>query len=172
MTPPMAGDVAASAAIVGGSLEGDGAQPTAAAWAADVSQLVRPRIALMVLATVVAAFWPTAGRPESLLAFTGLLVGTGLVAASSSIVNQILERDSDRLMPRTARRPLVAGRLATTDAWFVSAVTLIIGSIMIVASFGWAAAAAALEAAAVAWRAAWARSTSCCRLWSNACCCC
>ena len=76
---------------------------TAAAIAADVSRLVRPRIALMVLATVVASMWLTAGRGVGGPALFWLLVGTTLVAASSSIANQILERDADRLMPRTVR---------------------------------------------------------------------
>lgn len=95
--------------------------------AADVSRLVRPRIAVMVLATVVAAAWLTAGRPEDPVRLAWLLVGTALVAASSSVANQILERDTDRLMRRTAARPIAAGRLSVPAAWVITGVTLVVG---------------------------------------------
>lgn len=111
---------------------------------ADVSRLIRPRIALMVLATVVASMWLTAGRavvgPEMLW----LLLGTTFVAASSSIANQILERDADRLMPRTARRPIAAGRLSVPVAIMVATLLVFAGGLMITVASGWQAAVAAL----------------------------
>ncbi len=109
----------------------------------DVSSLVRPRIAVMVLVTVVAAAWLTAGRPDDLLPLAGLLVGTTLVAASSSIANQILERHTDRLMPRTAGRPLAAGRLSPSAGWRLAFLTLAAGLAVSVLSVGWQPAAAA-----------------------------
>jgi len=121
------------------------APPTEAAFVlADVSRLVRPRIALMVLATVVTAFWITGGGRADSVHLIGLLAGTALVAASSSIANQILERDTDRLMPRTARRPIVAGTLSVAAATGLAAATLVAGTIMTTASAGWPAAAAAI----------------------------
>jgi heme o synthase len=39
------------------------------------------------------------------------LLGTALVAAAASALNQVVERDFDGLMRRTAQRPLPAGRL-------------------------------------------------------------
>jgi protoheme IX farnesyltransferase len=111
--------------------------------AADISQLVRPRIALMVLATVATAFWLTAGRPADVSGLLWLLCGTALVAASSSVANQILERSTDRLMSRTARRPLAAGRLSVTAAWWLTATLLASGTAIAVVSGGWQAAAAA-----------------------------
>ena len=72
-----------------------------------------------------------------------LLVGTALVAASSSVANQILERSTDRRMKRTASRPIAAGRLSTRDAWVIAAASLGVGVAAIVASAGWRPAAAA-----------------------------
>ncbi len=95
---------------------------------ADVSQLVRPRIALMVLVTVFAAMWVTSGsRQLDWLSVVGVLVGTAVVAASSSIANQILEKRTDGLMARTASRPLAAGRLSDRSAWLLVAVSFIGG---------------------------------------------
>ena len=115
------------------------------AIAADCSRLVRPRIALMVLVTVLAALWLTAGAdrlPSDRVAW--LLLGTALVAASSSIANQIIERDTDRLMPRTAKRPIASGRLGVARAWWITAVTLVAGLALQTWAFGWQPAAAAL----------------------------
>jgi protoheme IX farnesyltransferase len=109
----------------------------------DVSLLVRPRIAVMVLATVVVAMWLTQGRPTSSVALAWLLVGTALVAASSSIVNQILERRTDRLMERTRSRPLADRRLGVGAAAALAAVTLVAGALMVAAGGGWPAAGAA-----------------------------
>jgi len=115
-----------------------------AAQAADLSRLFRPRIAVMVLATVAAAAWITAGPAYGRGALACLLAGTLAVAASSSVANQILERDSDRRMRRTAARPLAAGRMAPREAWVLAAVLLVVGLWVTVAAGGvWAAAASA-----------------------------
>ena len=92
--------------------------------AKDVAMLTRPRIAVMVLATVATGMWLTGGSFSSAV-WLSVLVGTGLVAASSSIANQILERQLDRRMPRTADRPLASGRLRSSSACWFAAVTLI-----------------------------------------------
>ncbi|MFM7108546.1 MAG: UbiA family prenyltransferase, partial [Planctomycetaceae bacterium] len=113
-----------------------------AAVVADASQLVRPKIAVMVLATVVAAFWLVAGPPADVGAFVALLVGTALVAASSSIANQVVERRTDRLMPRTARRPVASGRLGVGPSSLLAAVPLVAVTAVIVAAAGRQAAAA------------------------------
>ena len=111
--------------------------------AADLARLCRPRIAIMVLATVAAAAWITAGPDLDRGALASVLLGTLLVAASSSVANQILERDTDRLMRRTAGRPLASGRLGVREAWWISGVLLACGLAVTVAAGGvWAAAAA------------------------------
>jgi heme o synthase len=123
----------------GGDLAG-----TASALAADISRLTRPRIALMVLATVVTSGCLTAGRGFAGPELLWLLIGTTLVAASSSVANQILERDADRLMPRTARRPIAAGRLSVPAAIILATLLLAVGGLIMTLSSGWQPAAAAL----------------------------
>lgn len=78
--------------------------------------LIKPRISFFV---VLAAFTggllgagPSAALPEVLLAALAI----GAVAAASCVFNQVIERDVDRLMRRTADRPLVTGRLSVRDA--------------------------------------------------------
>jgi protoheme IX farnesyltransferase len=111
---------------------------------ADISRLVRPRIAIMVLATVAASAWLTVGRPDDVSSLLAVLFGTALVAASSSIANQILERDSDRLMRRTSSRPLASGRLSVSSGWILAWCLLGLGTVICWQAAGWAPAAAAL----------------------------
>jgi len=118
--------------------------PAVALRPADLSRLVRPRIAVMVLCTVVAAAWLTGGRPADPGHMVLLLVGTALVAASSSIANQILERDADRLMRRTASRPIASGRLGVQTAWALTLVGLVFGAAICQVAAGWGPAAAAV----------------------------
>ncbi len=143
MTPPtLAAELSASTVSAAGLLDRAAARQGTAVLS-DLSSLVRPRIAVMVLVTVVAAFWLTAGRPADPLPVLGLLLGTTLVAASSSIANQILERATDRLMPRTAKRPLAAGRLSPSAGWVLAILTLAAGLGVCTWSTGWQPAVAA-----------------------------
>src|SRR5438128_808704 len=73
--------------------------------------LTKPRIAVMVLMTVAVGF-VLGGRGSSHPATLALaLIGTGLVAAGASAWNQVIERDRDSRMRRTAKRPLPSGKL-------------------------------------------------------------
>lgn len=83
---------------------------------ADYVDLVRPRMTVLVLFTVGAGAFLAAqatGEPvgQSLPWLFHAVLGTGLVAAAASALNQYLERDSDALMRRTEDRPLPAGRM-------------------------------------------------------------
>jgi protoheme IX farnesyltransferase len=83
--------------------------------AADYLQLVRPRLALLVLATVGAGWLLAAGREPDWPPLAHALIGTALLFAGASALNQWLERHRDALMPRTANRPLPAGRLQPAE---------------------------------------------------------
>jgi len=93
----------------------------ARAHAADIAELVKPRISALVMVTVAAGYYLAAPPAASALALLHALVGTALVASAASALNQVAERDVDAMMRRTAARPLPAGRLsplaAATFAW-------------------------------------------------------
>jgi protoheme IX farnesyltransferase len=75
---------------------------------ADIVELAKPRITLMVVVTAgIGILLASGGRVPM-----ELLIGTGLVAAGSAALNHVLERDIDALMRRTADRPLPAGRMS------------------------------------------------------------
>ncbi len=78
---------------------------------ADYVELFRPRIALLILFTVAAGFGlASAGAPD-LARLLHTVLGTALLVAGASALNQVFERHSDARMERTANRPLPSGRL-------------------------------------------------------------
>ncbi|MEM7313222.1 MAG: heme o synthase [Planctomycetota bacterium] len=93
----------------------------------DYLELTKPRISTLVLVTVaVGGFVATWGQPDPYLLFHAI-VGTGLVAASSCIWNQWIERDTDARMPRTANRPIASGRVGRTEVYILGSALLLIG---------------------------------------------
>ena len=78
---------------------------------ADWAELVRPRIAVLVLATVAVGAWLAHDATTAAATILHAVIGTTLVTGAASALNQLLERDTDALMHRTRDRPLPAGRL-------------------------------------------------------------
>ena len=83
---------------------------------AEYVTLSKPRIATMVLVSVAVGFTLATQNGFDLVQLSAALLGIGLSAAASSILNQWVERDTDALMPRTANRPLPAGRVSESEA--------------------------------------------------------
>jgi protoheme IX farnesyltransferase len=78
---------------------------------ADLVELTKPRITLMVVVTAGIGLLLASGGRVPMAMVLHALLGTGLVAAGSAALNHVLERDIDALMRRTANRPLPAGRM-------------------------------------------------------------
>jgi heme o synthase len=98
----------------------------------DYLELTKPRIVLLELIVATAAACLAAPHALDVPTLMYALAGTGLVAASASIANQLMERVSDARMPRTAGRPLPAGRITGGEAFALSAFCLIVGMSMLV----------------------------------------
>ncbi len=78
---------------------------------ADFAELAKPGITLMVVLTAGLGFLLAQQEPISFLLLVHTLLGTALVSAGASTLNQVIERETDALMRRTAQRPLPAGRM-------------------------------------------------------------
>jgi heme o synthase len=94
---------------------------------ADLLALAKPRIVALVAITAAAGFalglralpagqYPGTSLAAELWVLLHTVLGTALAAGGTSALNQLLERDVDALMRRTARRPLPAGRLTPRQA--------------------------------------------------------
>ena len=103
----------------------DGAVP---AWR-DYIELTKPRLNSLVLVTTAVGFAMGVGtRPfESIMLPLHTLMGTALCAGAGSVLNQWLERDTDRLMHRTAKRPLADRRLSPSAALRFGALLAVLG---------------------------------------------
>jgi protoheme IX farnesyltransferase len=78
---------------------------------ADLLELAKPRITLLVTLTTAAGFVVASPYREIAGAlFAHTIVGTALVAAGSAALNHYFERALDARMRRTANRPLPSGR--------------------------------------------------------------
>ena len=78
-------------------------------------ELVKLRISSMVAVTVAAGFVLASTTTIDLNRLCLGVIGICLTAAASSVWNQVLERDTDRLMPRTSGRPLPSGRISVVE---------------------------------------------------------
>ena len=115
------------------------------ARAADFVTLTKPRLNLLVLVTTLGGLYLASpdGVRTSLLVHT--LLGTALVAGGAAALNQVWERDTDRLMRRTSMRPVPQGRLGLNEGtWFG---VLLSSAGLIELTFGANAAAAAVALA-------------------------
>jgi protoheme IX farnesyltransferase len=78
--------------------------------------LTKPRIIeLLLITTIPAMVLAQGGWPETGLVFV-TLVGGALAAGGANAINMVVDRDIDRLMPRTQGRPLVTGILTPRSA--------------------------------------------------------
>jgi heme o synthase len=93
------------------------ARVAASAGWRDYVTLTKPRImSLLVLAAVCAMVAAARGSPPP-APLAALVLGGALACGGASALNHVLDRDIDRLMgPRTASRPVAAGRIAPRSA--------------------------------------------------------
>ena len=116
---------------------------------------VRPYIALMklrvvelLLVTTLPALFLAADGVPGLKVTIATLIGGTLAAGASNAYNMVIEVESDRLMARTAKRPLVNGDITKMAAMiFASAITVISLAIFYIFTTVWATILTALAIA-------------------------
>jgi protoheme IX farnesyltransferase len=102
-------------------------------FAAVLADLVKARLtALVLLTTFVGFYLGERGAVNYLLMFHALF-GTALVAAGAAALNQLLERDYDAKMRRTASRPLPSGRMQPATVAIFGGACSVIGLVYLAA---------------------------------------
>ncbi|MEO7538696.1 MAG: heme o synthase [Pyrinomonadaceae bacterium] len=89
-------------------------------------ELTKPRIAFLLVLTSAAGFYLGTTGTFDLVLFANTLVAISLLAFGVATLNQFWESDLDRLMTRTAGRPLPTGRITRTEALVFGLVQIII----------------------------------------------
>ncbi|HYF48503.1 MAG TPA: heme o synthase [Planctomycetota bacterium] len=93
----------------------------------DLSLLVKPRLTSVVLLSSVAGFFLGSDAQTHWMLLLHMVAGTALVAAGSSCLNQVMERNIDARMRRTQDRPLPARRLEAPHVLVFGALLTIVG---------------------------------------------
>lgn len=79
-------------------------------------ELTKPRIAFMLVLTSAAGFYLGTVGSFQVGLFVNAMIGIALLAFGVATLNQVIERNTDALMDRTAKRPLPSQRLSMTEA--------------------------------------------------------
>ena len=101
----------------------------------DIFSLAKVMVSASITFTTFTGYVTTSGRMDVLL--LPALMGVLLMAAGASAFNHFMERESDKVMPRTANRPLPSGRFSPLGVIFVGCLWLVIGGILLYVYVGW-----------------------------------
>jgi protoheme IX farnesyltransferase len=99
---------------------------------ADYATLFKVRISLMVIITAGAGYYLGSLQSGISPFHAGMLqalFGIAVVTCGSSALNQALERNTDRVMRRTADRPMAAGRISLTHGLVLGFAATFLGSL-------------------------------------------
>jgi heme o synthase len=103
----------------------------------DYKLLIKFNLSFMVVFSALISYLLAPKVKEYDWAAIGLFfIGGMLVTGSANAINQIVEKDTDALMKRTAGRPVAAGRMSTEEAW-TFAVLAGVGGVLILSHFNW-----------------------------------
>jgi len=102
-------------------------------------ELMKLRVVELLLVTTLPSLFLAAKGVPPLGLTVATLIGGTLAAGASNAFNMIIEVDSDRLMSRTSKRPIVSGAVTETQAFiFAAALTIISLSIFSIYTTLWA----------------------------------
>ena len=93
----------------------------------DYNQLIKFRLTFTVVLSAVLGF--LLGNQGAIVYqdLFALILGGFLVVSASNGINQIIEKDFDKLMSRTANRPIAQNRMSILEAGIFCAITAIVG---------------------------------------------
>jgi len=118
----------------------------------DYSELVKVRVTTLIVMSAWCGYYFGAlksGVPTLSWTLFHALAGIGLVSGGTAAMNEIIERDTDALMRRTAIRPLVTRSMSVLHATTVSLVMILGGAIYLGFECNWLTAALAMATSLV-----------------------
>lgn len=93
----------------------------------DFGLLVKFKLTLLVLFSAVMSYAIVAEGNVTWAGMLMLTLGGFFVTGAANALNQVLERDYDRLMTRTSNRPLVTGRMTVSTAVLLAGLMALLG---------------------------------------------
>jgi len=92
-------------------------------------ELTKPRIAFMLVLTSAAGFYLGSKGDFNFVLFINSIIGIALLAFGVAALNQFIERRTDALMERTAKRPLVIGTISAPEALIFGVLLCVVAEI-------------------------------------------
>ena len=93
--------------------------------------LCKPKIVILLSITALVGMLLSVDFYSNIFASLASLVGFALLAGSSAALNQIFDRESDKNMERTKKRPLASGELSLVNALVFTSALLFLGSFLL-----------------------------------------
>lgn len=94
----------------------------------DYAQLVKFKLSMTVVFTSILGLLIVSNGSVNWISMIILFIGGFLITGSANAINQVLEKDFDALMKRTADRPLASGRMKVADAVLFAGLTCCVGT--------------------------------------------
>lgn len=98
-----------------------------ASKAKDYFLLIKFTLSFMVVFSTVVSYLLAPNIRFNLLQVLLLFAGGMLVTGSANAINQILEKDTDAMMKRTATRPIASGRMSEKEGWVFVIISGLLG---------------------------------------------
>src|SRR5258705_9486464 len=109
----------------------------------DYLLLIKPSLSIMVVFSSVMSFALTKGS-ENYVNFWKMILllfaGGMLVTGSANAINQVVEKNTDAMMKRTAKRPVASGRMSVQEGWAFAIIAGALGVFILGNYFNWLAA--------------------------------
>ncbi|MFM8586956.1 MAG: heme o synthase [Bacteroidota bacterium] len=106
----------------------------------DYQQLMKFTLSFTVVFSSVVSYLMVPGIEFDILSVLLLFAGGMLVTGAANAINQIVEKDTDAKMKRTATRPVASGRMHIDEAATFSVLAAVFGIFIIGLWFNWMAA--------------------------------
>jgi protoheme IX farnesyltransferase len=110
----------------------------------DYLQLVKPSLSIMVVFSSVVSYLLAPNVVEyDWIMIVLLFIGGMLVTGSANAINQVVEKETDAMMKRTANRPIASERMSVSEGWAFALVCGVAGVLMLGYFFNWLSASLA-----------------------------
>jgi len=109
----------------------------------DFIQLMKPSLSILVVFSSVISYLLV---PDVLIDWWRivlLFLGGLFVTGSANTINMVVERDTDAMMKRTAKRPIASGRISPEQGWGYAVLTGALGVFILGYYFNWTTASLA-----------------------------
>jgi len=101
----------------------------------DLGQLMKFTLSFTVVFSSVVSYLLVPSVTFDISSVLLLFVAGMLVTGSANAINQVVEKDTDAIMKRTANRPVASGRMGVDEAWTYAAVAGVLGIFLMAVQF-------------------------------------